>query len=289
VSASASVVLRGLYGALTCCALSDDKPASMLCPGQPSSGCCGVGVPPDLIPAARFFCEQALLLWILDADGRRVHACDGAGTQYRAEEGAMQGDPWGPFLWSVGYHEALLETQARHPDVTILAYLDDTYYLQRAAAAVAAMRAVTECTLRLCGVASNWPNRRRTRRRRTSRLSVVPPTVRGSTALLADGRSRGTALATQSKCSGLSLGTKRRRLIGWWRVWRRPSPRLPGLCSCGIRGTRRHKNALQVQLEMLRFCSNTITLNLFSLFLVTAAFCARARAHTLRYHARATA
>ena len=46
---------------------------------------------------------------------------------YYSEEGCAQGDPLGPFLWAIGYHEALLRQQAAHPDTLIYAYLDDTY------------------------------------------------------------------------------------------------------------------------------------------------------------------
>ena len=49
---------------------------------------------------------------------------------------------------NAGYHMALLETQAAHPDATILAYLDDTYYLQMPAAALACMRSGTAATPR---------------------------------------------------------------------------------------------------------------------------------------------
>jgi tRNA threonylcarbamoyladenosine modification (KEOPS) complex Pcc1 subunit len=230
---------------------------------------------PDLIPEARFFYEQASRLWCRDADGRRVHARDGAGTQYRAEEGATQGDPWGPFLWSVGYHEALPETQARHPDVTILEYLDDTYYLQVAAAAVAAMRAGTECTLRLCGVASNLAKQEAYSP--AGDLSVVPPTIRGSTALLADGRSRGTALATVIVL-GSFIGDEAEasdRLVA--RVEKAPAP-LARVVQ--LRDTRRHKIALQVQLEMLRLCSNTS--------LPSTSFCGQCRLHLPRLRLRGT-
>ena len=61
----------------------------------------------------------------------------------------------GPFFFAIGYHLALLETQAAHPDVAIWAYLDDTYYLQEPESALAAMRTGTERTLAVCAVASN--------------------------------------------------------------------------------------------------------------------------------------
>ena len=48
-------------------------------------------------------------------------------------EGCTQGDPWGPFLWSVGYHDALLRLQTEFPSTQLLAYLDDTYYLDETA------------------------------------------------------------------------------------------------------------------------------------------------------------
>ena len=67
-------------------------------------------------------------------------AVDENGVQYFSEEGCAQGDPLGPFLWSVGYHHALLEQQAKHPGTLILAYLDDTYHIDEPLAALAALR-----------------------------------------------------------------------------------------------------------------------------------------------------
>ena len=73
-------------------------------------------------------------------------------------EGCTQGDSLGPFFFAVGYHWALLETQAAHPDVAIWAYLDDTCYLQLPELALAAMRTGTVRTLATCAVAKHrWP------------------------------------------------------------------------------------------------------------------------------------
>ena len=79
------------------------------------------------------------------------------GAPYFSCEGCTQGDPLGPFLFAVGYHHDLLRTQAAHPDVTLLAYLDDTYYLGAVADAEAAL-ATGDAVCRSqggCGVASN--------------------------------------------------------------------------------------------------------------------------------------
>ena len=75
-------------------------------------------------------------------------------------EGCQQGDPLGPFLWAVGYHESLLRTQARHPSSLIVAYLDDTYSCDEPLEALACMRtnaAITAGPVEEggCGVVSN--------------------------------------------------------------------------------------------------------------------------------------
>ena len=74
---------------------------------------------------------------------------------YYSEEGCAQGDPLGPFLWAIGYHEALLRQQAAHPDTLIYAYLDDTYACDEPLQAVACMDTGAAVTLEMCNVASN--------------------------------------------------------------------------------------------------------------------------------------
>ena len=84
---------------------------------------------PELIPAFRLFYSRSGKLFSVGKAGRQL-ATDEDGLPYFSTEGCTQGDPLGPFYWAVGYHFTLLEVQARHPDVTMLAFLDDTYYLQ---------------------------------------------------------------------------------------------------------------------------------------------------------------
>lgn len=84
---------------------------------------------PSLIPVARFYYQSVdgddaeavdPRLWLLGGHGK-VEACDSAGEVYASREGCQQGDPLGPLLWSFGYHQALLEMQARSPDSICLA------------------------------------------------------------------------------------------------------------------------------------------------------------------------
>ena len=83
-------------------------------------------------------------------------ATDADGKVYYSEEGCAQGDPLGPFLWSIGYHYwSLLQQQAAHPDTLLYAYLDDTYCLDAPAAAVACMDTGARVTEADCRVASN--------------------------------------------------------------------------------------------------------------------------------------
>jgi len=74
---------------------------------------------------------------------------------YYSEEGCAQGDPLGPFLWAIDYHEGLLRQQAAHPDTLISAYLDDTYACDEPLQAVACMDTGAAVTLEMCNVASN--------------------------------------------------------------------------------------------------------------------------------------
>ena len=109
---------------------------------------------PQLIPCARLFYSRAARLYTSGKLGR-TPARDEDGEEFFSMKGCTQGDALGPFFFAIGYHMALLETQAAHPDVAIWAYLDDTYYLQVPAMALAAMRTGTERTLEICAVASN--------------------------------------------------------------------------------------------------------------------------------------
>ena len=79
---------------------------------------------------------------------------------------------------------ALLETQAAHPDATILAYLDDTYYLQMPAAALACMRSGTAATLAICEVDSNLAKQEAYSPE--GDLSCLPSTLRGAPAAPSD-------------------------------------------------------------------------------------------------------
>ena len=105
---------------------------------------------PELIPAVRLWYARRGHLFTFGA-----FATDRDGNGYFSEEGCAQGDPFGPFLWSIGYHWALLQQQAAHPDTLIYAYLDDTYALDEPAAAVACMDTGAAVTLATCNVASN--------------------------------------------------------------------------------------------------------------------------------------
>ena len=66
-------------------------------------------------------------------------AVDARGEEFFSLDGCQQGDPLGPFLWAVGYHQTLLELQAMHPTTLIVAYLDDTYSTDEVAEAYACM------------------------------------------------------------------------------------------------------------------------------------------------------
>ena len=81
---------------------------------------------PELIPTFRKFYARRGSLYTIGPEGKRL-AVDEEGVPYYSAEGCSQGDPLGPFFFAIGYHESLLATQAAHPDITILCYLDDTY------------------------------------------------------------------------------------------------------------------------------------------------------------------
>ena len=117
---------------------------------------------PELLPTVRMFYAREGGLYVREmlraAPSRGAGprpTVDGQGEHYYSREGCTQGDPLGPILWSLAYHQALLEIQAQCPDTLIVAYLDDTYYLQTPAEALRSMRVGDVVTTDVCGVTSN--------------------------------------------------------------------------------------------------------------------------------------
>ena len=149
---------------------------------------------------------------------------------------------------------ALLEIQAAHPDTTICAYLDDTYYLQEPPEALAAMCTGDAVSSRVCGVVSNLA-KQEVYGSPAADLSEMPPTLRGSPHAPADGRGYAGGRLLSLKMLGAYLGDMgecSRRLCERVERVLRPLEKM-----CRLRDTRREKCAMQVQLEILRFCGNT--------------------------------
>ena len=181
-------------------------------------------------------------------------AVDEEGECYGSREGCTQGDPLGPVLWSLAYHVALLEIQASHPDTLILAYLDDTYYLNKPAEALAAMRTGDTVTTLLLHVASNTGKQEVYSP--AADLAGMPATLRGSPAAPPD-EAHGYAGGRLSsiKVLGAFVGESAecsRRLVE--RVEKSLKPlRL----MVRMRDTSDVKVAMQVQLAINRYCANT--------------------------------
>jgi len=74
---------------------------------------------PELLPMVGQFYLRDGTLHFCGADGDRV--------RLRSVTGVQQGDPLGPVLFALGIHPALQAVQRRHPQVHILAYLDDVH------------------------------------------------------------------------------------------------------------------------------------------------------------------
>ena len=56
-----------------------------------------------------------------------------------AEEGIQQGDPLGPTLFTISIHSILHDIQESHPNVQVLAYLNDVFFAGPAVVAVSAL------------------------------------------------------------------------------------------------------------------------------------------------------
>jgi hypothetical protein len=54
--------------------------------------------------------------------------------------GPQQGDPFGPFLFSLAIHDVIIDISRRFPRVKLLAYLDDIFLLGEATDVAAAFR-----------------------------------------------------------------------------------------------------------------------------------------------------
>jgi hypothetical protein len=210
---------------------------------------------PQLIPHFRQFYARAGRLFTIDRDEGRRQARDGDDADFFSMEGCVQGDPMGPLYWAVGYHQTLLRTQARHPNVFIWAYLDDTYYFQAPCDALAALRSGEELSPILCNVHSNL-SKQEAYGGHEADLDEVPATIKGSphapphTASGYPGgrlpviKVLGTWLGDFYECS--------RRLVA--RVEKKLKP-LEQVAL--LRDTRQVHVAMQVQMQVNRYCANT--------------------------------
>ena len=209
---------------------------------------------PELIPTFRKFYARRGSLYTIGPEGKRL-AVDEEGVPYYSAEGCSQGDPLGPFFFAIGYHESLLATQAAHPDITILCYLDDTYYLGLPDEAHAALLTGELESTRRCDVRSNC-GKQEVLGGAEADLSRLPPTLRGAPSAPPDptkGYGGGRLLST--KVLGAFIGDK---LECSRRLQKRVSEALANLDVVGrLRDTRQHNVSMQVQFEILRYCANT--------------------------------
>ena len=225
---------------------------------------------PELIPTFRKFYARRGGLYTVGPGGKRL-AVDADGEPYWSAEGCSQGDPLGPFFFAIGYHASLLATQAAHPDVTIICYLDDTYYWAEPSEAHAALLTGEAESTRRCGVRSNR-GKQEVYGGAGADLTGLPATLRGAPSsppskdyeptvgsfgsegyVPAKGYAGGLLLCT--KVLGSFIGD---RLACSKRLQARVTEALKNLGKVGrLRDTRSCNVSMQVQLEILRFCANT--------------------------------
>jgi hypothetical protein len=251
------------------CIFSDDKVNGFNCV---SRGAMMRGLRrwfPKLIPTVRYFYEEWLdseapspRLWFHPGrpDGFPTgyglqQACDSKGKAYVSAEGCQQGDPLGPFLWALGYHESLLAAQALNPATIIAAFLDDTYNLDGVAAALKAGQDGEVATRALAGVTSN--RGKQEIYSPTGDLSAVPAGIRGSPTAppSADGSYAGGRLSV-IKVLGTFIGDSAeaaRRLT--LRVERKLASSLAEVGE--LRDSGQCNLALQVAMMINRYCANT--------------------------------
>ena len=230
---------------------------------------------PELIPTFRLFYARSGKLFSVGKAGRQL-ATDEDGLPYSSTEGCTQGDPLGPFYWAVGYHFTLLEVQARHPDVTMLAFLDDTYYLQEPLQGLAAMRTGAEVTEARTKVKSNL-GKQEVYGGPACDLSPMPAALRGAPTAppdpdkgyaggrLVSVKVLGAFLGGVLECSEKLVARVERKLKALEQV-----PKLRDTTKCNV--------ALQVAMQINRFCANT-SLNYFMRTMGSAATRAAAARH----------
>jgi hypothetical protein len=176
------------------------------------------------------------------------------GDIYYSAEGCAQGDALGPFLWSIGYHWALLRMQAAHPTSLIMAYLDDNYTFDEPLEAYACMLTGSQVTEEEAGVASNLEKQEVYSPEAS--LADLPTTLRGAAGAppnedkgYAGGRLScikvlGAYLGDDDACSAALVRRVETHLQPLFKV-------------LGLRDVGRTNTSLQVQLCMLRYCANT--------------------------------
>ena len=105
-------------------------------------------VAPELLPFVRLFYGSPSTYCWWDAAGRCRDVCQG--------EGCEQGDALAPALYALGQHDALQQaSDARHPDDTLVAFLDDLYVITSPSRARAALDETVRAVEDRCGIASN--------------------------------------------------------------------------------------------------------------------------------------
>ena len=208
---------------------------------------------PNLIPAVRLWYRQPRRLLVRGEHGWET-AVDENGDMYYSAEGCAQGDALGPFLWSIGYHWALLRMQAAHPTSLIMAYLDDNYAFDEPLEAYACMLTGSRVTEEEAGVASNMDKQEVYSPE--ADLADLPATLRGAAGAppnesngygggrLPCIRVLGAYLGDEDACSAALVRRVEAHLQPLFKV-------------LGLRDVGRTNTSLQVQLCILRYCANT--------------------------------
>ena len=206
------------------------------------------------VPAEFAESDEAADQELFDAVQRALQSLDFERAQplVGSTHGVRQGDPLGPALFALAYHSVLVKLQAEFPDCVVIAYLDDTYVLGPPARAWAATLRLHDLAREQCSLEPNLGKIEVFAPDPLADLGFLPASVKGS-----PHHSNPEFRCLRGfKCVGAYVGDDDWAALQLSRRLERLKELLAKIGK--LHDTDKIAVALQVQLNLLKHCANTV-------------------------------